>query len=615
MAYLGNGQYEIINDNTGETKVVTEQELSQYGIKPDVAERSFEKTGLYDIPVLGGLTRAIIEPGEKFGRMLEGGKYELGRRFGITSGENPYLTSQELEKYSTPQSAALEVGKRTLGALSYAVPGAGFVKSGLAPITDKGAAIAGGMLGFSESKGGPIESLTSAAITAPISAVAGPVFSKVTRALTSIPGATMRGITERLPENVRKSADLQESKVVDLVRKKLGTMVGTENVDKGINLGINENTDLNSAKGILEAEKDRLGMVLNSFRSGKYLNLKDVENKLYLLRKNSPKEVQGYIDDFIKNIENIDVNISRSKTEQLFEKGKLKLDQAPIGPVTEPRPVGPGPQTTVLEKTGTPVKVKGKQVLNAAGEPMMQPEPIAPSNIKTNMNVQPGQEVSTGLPKTVAQKPNIVLGPGPDEKPNISLDALEQFRQDVSGAFEDSKSLLNNFRGDRALKELKEKVTEMVTSESSKGDEATKKLIQETYHEYGITRTMLNNVKDQLRATPASPNITDFLTKKQALEQAPLTGAGTDVIAAATALGGASLFGPLGLLPSGAYWIYRIMQGVMKNPTQARKIANFLSNKAIDPNTFLSKLGGMGKEGVIKTLEQIGIRGAAKLVK
>ena len=40
MRFLGNGQYEIQNKKTGETKIVSEGELSQYGLSPQVEDQN-----------------------------------------------------------------------------------------------------------------------------------------------------------------------------------------------------------------------------------------------------------------------------------------------------------------------------------------------------------------------------------------------------------------------------------------------------------------------------------------------------------------------------------------------------------------------------------------------
>ncbi len=622
MQYLGNGQYQIKNKKTGQTKVVAEQELSSYGLKPETSQIGLEKTGLYDIPVLGGLSRLLTEPVEKTVRTIGGAGYEAVRGVQSAMGDknayvnqdtgvvkqNPFITMQEMERIQ--KEPGLEAVKAAAGPLSYTVPGGGFVGG----ITGRGAAGAAFLNSLSQSKGGPVESFKNAAVAAPIGAIAGPALSKATKLITSIPGAISRHVTEALPESIKVSADIQERKVANLVSEKMGTLVGTNNIKKATDLGITENTPIEDVVNILRFTKDQLGETLNNLRSGKYINLGDIERKLSYFSKNGSESTKTLIKDFIKKAEDIDVNISKGKTEQLFEKGKLKLDQAPIGTVTETIPAGPGRATTVLPKTENPVMVKGKPVLNAAGEPMIEPGPIVNKNINSSMNVQSGEQVSTGLPKTVAQRPNVISGPGPNDKPSISLDTLEEYRQEVFSAWKQTVTEFNR-AGDRSLQKLHETISGLIKDNSGKGGGASRQMTEDAYREYRVVKDMFDTANKEFTSSPASKNITEFLAKKQGLEQTALPGTSQDIFSAGAAGVGAMALGPIGALPSGAYWIYRILQGALKNPKNSKALAAFLSSKAIDPNSLVIKLGEMSKEGVIKALEQIGIRGAAKLVK
>ena len=105
-------------------------------------EAKIASTGLFDIPVLGGLLRGMVNPAEKYGRFVGGSGYEAYRAGKQTLGDknayvnqqtgeqvvNPFLDRQELETFSDPQKGSAEMADRTLGMMLAVLSLAGLPK-------------------------------------------------------------------------------------------------------------------------------------------------------------------------------------------------------------------------------------------------------------------------------------------------------------------------------------------------------------------------------------------------------------------------------------------------------------------------------------------------------
>lgn len=118
----------------------SDQEIEQYlaqKVQSQPQQQPLEamlaKTGLFDIPVAGGILRNLESSGESYGRMALGAGYEGQRavrsslgdktQYGVNAQgkqkQNPFLSNQELQTFSNPKTAIPEaIGRTTNAALS-----------------------------------------------------------------------------------------------------------------------------------------------------------------------------------------------------------------------------------------------------------------------------------------------------------------------------------------------------------------------------------------------------------------------------------------------------------------------------------------------------------------
>src|SRR3990167_3999776 len=287
----GNGTFTINNAKTGQTKTVSGAELPKYGLSaPDsYSQGSFErgigKTGLYDVPVLGGALRAVTHPILKVAEvvaeavpatseMITGTNKGQAYKPQFISGEQQQAFSGSLGEATTQNL------KNVAGIGAFVVPGGGFAGG----LTMKGLAGAGGVLGPALAK---------------IPGLGGKAVKK-----------TYQTVTKSLPENVLKTRDAIQKQLVALENHKMTEMVGYPNISKAKSLGITPDSEVEDVVRIVTPELETVGEQLNKVLTQDYATatMQEVRDSLIKAQKSvapGVKEIDltdfaNRTDDFIR---------------------------------------------------------------------------------------------------------------------------------------------------------------------------------------------------------------------------------------------------------------------------------------------------------------------------
>src|SRR3990167_1107011 len=309
----GNGTFTINNAKTGQTKTVSGAELPKYGLSaPDsYSQGSFErgigKTGLYDVPVLGGALRAVTHPILKgaevvaeavpaTSEMITGTNKGQAYKPQFISGEQQQAFSGSLGEATTQNL------KNVAGIGAFVVPGGGFAGG----LTMKGLAGAGVASGFAESKNTIGDTLGGTVA----GGVLGPALAKIPGLGGKAVKKTYQTVTKSLPENVLKTRDAIQKQLVALENHKMTEMVGYPNISKAKSLGITPDSEVEDVVRIVTPELETVGEQLNKVLTQDYATatMQEVRDSLIKAQKSvapGVKEIDltdfaNRTDDFIR---------------------------------------------------------------------------------------------------------------------------------------------------------------------------------------------------------------------------------------------------------------------------------------------------------------------------
>jgi hypothetical protein len=224
MKNLGNGQYEIRNKKTGETRVVFESDLSSYGLRAPTSSTS-QQTTQQTQPKMGGVKGVIRKSSEILDMLglgalpvIGGAAYEGQRAVRSAAGdqsgyynaekgesvENPFLSDEKMA--SIQKNPVKQMAKQSAGLASWGVP---LSKGSLAAK----AGLSGGVGALSEAsqESATPESIRNSAMVGSLFPLATTAGSKVTKTLLGSPKRAIMGLfkpTQGELETLRKYAKL-----------------------------------------------------------------------------------------------------------------------------------------------------------------------------------------------------------------------------------------------------------------------------------------------------------------------------------------------------------------------------------------------------------------------
>lgn len=283
MTDNGDGTFTIQNTKTGENRTVKAEELSSYGLKAPRDEGAFEgtitKTGAFDVPVLGGVARALTHPLLKGAETIAQAVGETGAALtGQTSAPqfvNPSMqkvlnnrTQAGTEGLTNPDATTGDLATRGIktaaGVAAYGVPGGGFTGE----LTTKGLAAAGGLSSFGESGNTVGETVGDTAL----GAVLGPILARIPGLAGKLTGKTAETLFDKLPAGLRNKMDLTEKQLINLENRKMTDMVGYENISKAKTLGITPNSMPEDVIRLVTPEMEDVGSKLDEALGKDYAN-------------------------------------------------------------------------------------------------------------------------------------------------------------------------------------------------------------------------------------------------------------------------------------------------------------------------------------------------------
>lgn len=254
--------------------------------------------------IASNIVNSLADPFVKTGKTIGGGLFEIGRAGVSAAGnknayvnqktgkqvENPFLTKDELNKYSTdPFGALMDQIKASAGVASYGVPVGGAAKVAgktFKPGVFKGGALAGGLFGASKDDATP-QSITTDALT-------GGVMGKILPKALGI-GKKVEGAGKALRKSVLKP-DVQPG---PFYTKKTDEML-----EKAGKAGL---------KGSAQAQLSQIPQ--------KYTDLTNkITQKLATVKK--PVPFASVVDDLGRALDN---NINYHDADPLFAKAKAKF--------------------------------------------------------------------------------------------------------------------------------------------------------------------------------------------------------------------------------------------------------------------------------------------------
>lgn len=340
----GNGTFTITNNRTGENRTVLTSDLPKYGLKAPgdsilgmnvnnvdknkvgALENTIGKTGIFDVPLLGGLARAMTHPILKGGEVVGQALGELGAA-GLGQTSAPQIVSPEFQNVlnnrtqagsegfvnpnGTSQDIAFRGAKTAAGVAAYGIPGGGFVPGGgnAALATAKGITAAGALSATGESKGQDLLQVLPDALKG--GAISLGTYGAVKGVEKGL-GFLNQKLSRELPESVRKSADLVQQKKQLLEEESLHNQIGRRNADQPWLVKLKGNNPEQTISNVSDKQAE-ISHQLNQLIADKYAPAGDFTEGLRAAVKSVPpspissqsrasyvEDVQNYLDDIVK---------------------------------------------------------------------------------------------------------------------------------------------------------------------------------------------------------------------------------------------------------------------------------------------------------------------------
>lgn len=344
----GNGTFTIRNKKTGEQKIVQRGELSQYGLsapstinnvdkaKTGAFENAIGDTGLYDIPVLGGIGRMLQHPvlngAESTAEAVNSGLDLIKNIPNMVSGQpvppydRKFMSPESYDRSTGSLGEATVQGLKTgAGAASYAVPGGGMVGG----LTMPGVAAAGGMSSFAETPNNLGDTATGTAL----GTLLGPLLAKLPGLAGKGASSTFEALTKKFPEGIRQNMDLVQKQLASLEEGKLSQTVGYKNRELAKQYGITIEDMPEDVLRKITPEMESVGEKLNGVLNQDYANttIDEIRDAIVKAQKQTtPGLTKVSLVDFANSIDDFLRQNILDENPALVQGGPSALENAPV---------------------------------------------------------------------------------------------------------------------------------------------------------------------------------------------------------------------------------------------------------------------------------------------
>jgi hypothetical protein len=578
-------------------------------------EGAIDKTGAFDIPLLGGVARALTHPLLQGAETVAQGGAEglmgASEALGLTKGgvKAPQFVSPQMQGQLNQRTQAGTEGftnpdQTTQGLATTGVKQAAGVASYMPGLYGSipGLAAAGGLSSFGNTQG---DDLGTTVKNTAIGTILGPILGKLGEKALPVLVGGIKKTTSLLPDALQKSLDNKAIEMDNLEINKLGDTVGHDKLQLASQLGITPEMSPGQISNKLDTLLTAKGQEKNDILSKEYGSVTPAQIKEAILR--APKQVASALTDKV-DLKEFASRIDDFLKQNILDEAGVKLPEGGAPLTSEELAKGNAPGKMSFDQPGSnPTPPLAKKT--AAQQKAFLKGPFDATHPNIKMNIAGAAQEGTG--KTSLGIPDSpILGstgdlstmsPGQTEdfmnnQTPVDLKTADSIKQRFQDAFKK-----NGATDDPMLKQAYHNIQQLIEEQS--GHPAGVKRVNA---EYNSLREM-KEVADKAHANPPA-SVRNFEDSKNKLQSSSLDNSLAPAAAAAT---GMSIMGGLGGA-GGGYAIWRLLNTVMKDPKLAQKLVNGINLPKEAMNTGIGKgaqsIGKAAEPALSSLLKQLGVR-------